>query len=123
MIQDKKDSHPSHTREPNQQQKKSTNPIDFEPVCNTLSSKQIAENVNFALKSSKNQDKAVYLTMLNYFNLEAEILPKKYSKDELHSIIDASSEAIKNGSSQKLISVYLKKTFALRTRKRKKNSK
>lgn len=83
---------------------------------------QVADYFNSILKSSEAKDKSLYLSLVNYFNLENEILPKKYSEDKLCSIIDASREAIKNGSYQKLISVYLNKTFALRTRAKKKKS-
>ena len=109
-------------RNPIQQQKKSSNPIDCEPECNIFSSMQVADYFNSILKSSEAKDKPLYLSLVNYFNLENEILPKKYSEDKLCSIIDASREAIKNGTSQKLISVYLNNSFALRTRARKKAS-
>ena len=122
MKQDENDFHSLSSTEPNQQQKKSSNPIDCEPECNISSSKQVADYFNSILKSSEAKDKSLYLSLVNYFNLESEILPKKYSEDKLRSIIDASREAIKNGSSQKLISVYLNKTFALRTRARKNKS-
>lgn len=122
MNQDENDFHSLSSTEPNQQQKKSSNPIDCEPECNIFSSMQVADYFNSILKSSEAKDKPLYLSLVNYFNLENEILPKKYSEDKLCSIIDASREAIKNGSSQKLISVYLNKTFALRTRAKKKKS-
>tara|TARA_B100001248_G_C27118402_1_gene334583 strand:+ start:131 stop:502 length:372 start_codon:yes stop_codon:yes gene_type:complete len=122
MNQDENGFHSLSSTEPNQQQKKSSNPIDCEPECNISSSKQVADYFNSILKSSEAKDKSLYLSLVNYFNLESEILPKKYSEDKLRSIIDASREAIKNGSSQKLISVYLNKTFALRTRARKNKS-
>ena len=123
MNQDENDSYPISSMEPNQQEKKSSNPIDCEPEFNISSSKQVADYLNSILKSSEKKDKSLFLSLVNYFNLEDEILPKKYSKDELHSIIDATREAIKNRSSQKLISVYLNKTFALRTRAIKNKSK
>ena len=122
MKQDENDFHSLSSTEPNRHQKKSSNPIDCEPECNISSSKQVADYFNSILKSSEAKDKSLYLSLVNYFNLESEILPKKYSEDKLCSIIDASREAIKNGSSQKLISVYLNKTFALRTRARKNKS-
>jgi len=115
MNRHENDSHPPSAKEPNQEQKQSSDPIEWDPE-STISSKQIAENLNSILRSTERKHKSLYLSLVNYFNLEAEILPKKYSKNEYHSIIDASSEAIKKESSQKLISVYLKKTFALRTR-------
>ena len=122
MNRDENDSHPPSAKEPNQEQKQSSGPIEWDPE-STISSKQIAEYLNSILRSTEKKHKSLYLSLVNYFNLEAEILPKKYSKDEYHSIIDASSEAIQNESSQNLISVYLKKTFALRTRAKKKKSK
>ncbi len=95
----------------------------FDPEVNAWSSKQVAEYFNSILKTSEKKDKAVYLSLVNYFNLEAEILPKKYSKDRTHSILDAPLKAISSGSSEKLISVYLNKSFALRTRAKKKKRK
>ena len=120
MNRDENDSHPPSAKELNQKQKLSSSPIEWDPE-STISSKQIAEYLNSILRSTEKKHKSLYLSLVNYFNLEAEILPKKYSKNEYHSIIDASSEAIKKESSEKLISVYLKKTFTLRTRAKNKN--
>ena len=120
MNRHENDSHPPSAKEPNQEQKQSSGPIEWDPE-STISSKQIAENLNSILRPTEKKHKSLYLSLVNYFNLEAEIFPKKYSKDEYHSIIDASSEAIKMNLLKNLISVYLKKTFALRTRAKNKN--
>ena len=122
VNRDENNSHPASAKEPNKQRKQSSSPIEWDTE-STISSKQIAEYLNSNLKTTEKKHKSLYLSLVNYFNLEDEILPKKYSKDELHSIIDATREAIKNRSSQKLISVYLNKTFALRTRAIKNKSK
>ncbi len=106
-----------------QTQKDHLHKIIFDPEENTWSSKQVAEYFSSILKTSERKDKAVYLSMVNYFNLEAEILPKKYSKDRTHSILDASLQALSCGSPEKLISVYLNKSYALRTRAKKKKRK
>ena len=120
MNRDENDSHPLSAKEPNQEQKQSCGPIEWDPE-STISSKQIAENLNSILSSTERKHKSLYLSLVNYFNLEAEILPKKYSKNEYHSIIDASSEAIKKESSQKSDFGVFKKPLHLEPEQKRKN--
>lgn len=98
----------------NQPPRKPRNVTGFEPEDDGLSSQEVAENLKtfFNLNLSK-EEKELHRNMIEYFKLEAEILPMKYANADFQTIIDACSDAVKNGYAQKLISACLEKRIIL----------
>ena len=98
----------------NQPPRKPPNATGFGPEDDGLSSQEVAENLKtfFNLDSSK-EEKELHRTMIEYFKLEAEILPMKYTNADFQTILDACSDAVKNGYAQKLISACLEKRIIL----------
>jgi hypothetical protein len=98
----------------NQPPKKPRTEIDFYSEVDGLSSQEVAENLKtfFNLDASKEENE-LHCTMISYFNLEAEILPMKYTKADFRTILDACSDAVENRYMQKLISACLEKRIIL----------
>ena len=103
----------------NQPPRKPPNANGFGPEDDGLSSQEVAEHLKtfFNLDSSK-EEKELHRTMIEYFKLEAEILPTKYTKADFRTILDACSDAIENGYTQKLISACLEKRIILSQRQK-----
>ena len=98
----------------NQPPRKPPNATGFGPEDDGLSSRQIAKELeNVFNPGVKKEEKELHRTMIEYFKLEAEILPMKYTKVDFRTIIDACSDAVKNGYAQKLISACLEKRIIL----------
>jgi hypothetical protein len=79
-----------------------------------FSSKQIAEEIEEIIKYESNNERIkVHQKMVGLFRLEAKILPRNYTRNDLGLIINASIDAVYNGYSEKLISLVLQKRILL----------
>ena len=94
--------------------RKTRNVTGFGTEDDGLTSGQIAKELENTFNPNvKNEEKELHRTMIEYFNLEAKILPMKYTKADFRSVLDACSDAVENEYMQKLISACLEKRIIL----------